>query len=267
MIVVKIGGGSTINWDYIGADIRALQKKDSLIIVHGASVKRDEIAKKLGAPTKVVTSPSGISSVYTDEKAIEIFLMVYSGLTNKQISALLLKHGINAIGLSGVDAKLWQAKPKKELLSKEGNKIKLLKNNKTGRVEKINTNLLKTLLENGYVPVISAPAISYEYEIVNTDNDWAAAVTAASMRAEKLVYLFEAPGLLKDYRKESSLIKHIPRDKISEYLKYANGRMKKKLLGAKKALELGVKNIYFGDGRIKNPISSVLKGKGTVISS
>ncbi len=265
MIVVKIGGGSTINWDFVADDIASLQKKESFVVVHGASVKRDEIAKQLGSPTKTVTSPSGISSVYTDEKAIEIFLMVYSGLVNKQIVAMFLRHGIRAIGLSGVDGNLWEAKPKKELLVKERNKTKLLKGNKTGRVEKINTHLLDALLKSGYVPVISAPAISYEYEIVNTDNDWAAAVTAASMRAENLVYLFEAVGLLRNFENPSSLIKTIPGKDIGKYMLYAQGRMKKKLLGAQKALELGVKNIHFGDGRIKNPISSVLKGKGTTI--
>ncbi|MBI3366095.1 [LysW]-aminoadipate kinase, partial [Candidatus Roizmanbacteria bacterium] len=206
MILVKVGGGKTINWNFIAKDISQLQKKDTIVIVHGASVKRDEIADKLGAPTKTVTSPSGITSVYTDEKALEIFLMVYSGLANKQIVAVLQKYGVNAVGLSGVDGKLWQAKAKKELLVKEGNKIKLIKDNKTGRVEKINTKLVSILLENGYIPVISAPAISYENEIVNTDNDWAAAIMAGSLHVEKLVYLFEAPGLLKNHKDELSII-------------------------------------------------------------
>lgn len=266
MILVKVGGGKTINWDFIAEDIKTLQKKEKIIIVHGASVKRDEIAQKLGSPTKTVTSPSGITSVYTDEKALEIFLMVYAGLINKQIVAKLLKHEVTAVGLSGVDGTLWQAKAKKDLLIQEGTKIKLIKDNKTGRVEKINTNLIKVLLKSNYVPVISAPAISYENQIVNTDNDWAAAVTAGALHVEKLVYLFEAPGLLKDHKDDSTLIRKIQKSKLSEYLSYAQGRMKKKLLGVQKAIELGVKNIYWGDGRIKSPVTSALSGKGTIIS-
>ncbi len=266
MILVKVGGGKTINWDFIAEDIKTLQKKEKIIIIHGASVKRDEIAKKLGSPTKTVTSPSGITSVYTDEKALEIFLMVYAGLMNKQIVAKLLKHGVNAVGLSGVDGALWQAKAKKELLIQEGKKVKLVKDNRTGRVEKINTDLIKMLIKNNYVPVISAPAISYENEIVNTDNDWAAAVTAGSLQVEKLIYLFEAPGLLKNHKDESTHIKKIQKIKLSEYLQYAEGRMKKKLLGVQKAIELGVKHIYWGDGRIKSPVTSALLGKGTVIN-
>ncbi len=266
MIIIKVGGGKTINWDFIAKDVARLQKKEDIIIVHGASVKRDEIAEKLGSPTKTVTSPSGITSVYTDEKALEIFLMVYAGLANKQIVAKLQKYGVNAVGLSGVDGKLWQAKPKKELLVKEGSKTKLIKDNKTGRVEKINTELIKILLNNSYVPVISAPAISYENEIVNTDNDWAAAVMAGALKADTLVYLFEAPGLLRNYKDESTLIKKISKDKLSDYFQYAQGRMKKKLLGVQKAVEFGIKKIYWGDGRIKNPITNSLKGKGTLIS-
>lgn len=266
MILIKVGGGKTINWDFIADDIKTLQKKEQIIIVHGASVKRDEIAEKLGSPTKTVTSPSGITSVYTDEKALEIFLMVYSGLVNKQIVSTLQKYNVNAVGLSGVDGKLWQAKAKKELLIQDGKKVKLLKNNRTGRVEKINTDLLKILIKNNYVPVISAPAISYENEIVNTDNDWAAAVTAGSLQVEKLIYLFEAPGMLKNHKDESTLIKKIKKAKLSDYLQYAEGRMKKKLLGVQKAIELGVKQIYWGDGRIKNPVTSALSGKGTFIN-
>lgn len=266
MILVKVGGGKEINWDFIAEDIKSLLKTEKVIIVHGASVKRDEIAEKLGSPTKTVTSPSGITSVYTDEKALEIFLMVYSGLMNKQIVSLLLKHGINAVGLSGVDGALWRAKAKKELLIQEGKKVKLIKDNRTGRVEKINTELIRILVKNKYAPVISAPAISYENEIVNTDNDWAAAVTAGTLKVDKLVYLFEAPGLLKNHKDESTLIKKIPKEKLSDYFQFAEGRMKKKLLGVQKAFDLGVTTIYWGDGRIKSPVTSALSGKGTVIS-
>ncbi len=266
MILIKVGGGKTINWDFIAEDIARLQKKEDIAVVHGASVKRDEIANKLGSPTKTVTSPSGITSVYTDEKAIEIFLMVYSGLVNKQIVATLQKHGVNTVGLSGVDGKLWQAKAKKELLVKDGNKTKLIRDNKTGRVEKINTDLIKILIKNKYIPVISAPAISFENEIVNTDNDWAAAVMAGALKADTLVYLFEAPGLLRNYKDESTLINKIPKEKLAEYFQYAQGRMKKKLLGVQKAFELRIKRVYWGDGRIKNPIANSLKGKGTIIS-
>ena len=149
---------------------------------------------------------------------------------------------------------------------KENEKIKLLRGNLTGRVEKINDRLIRLLVDHGYVPVISAPAISHESEIVNTDNDFATAVMAGSLGVSEVVYLFEAPGLLKDFQDKKSVIPSIKKDSLDEFMKFAEGRMKKKLLGVKKAFELGVKKIYFGDGRVKNPITNVLKGNGTLIS-
>ncbi len=266
MLLIKVGGGKTISWDYIAQDLVNLLKKEKVIIVHGASAVRDEIAKKLNQPTKTVISPSGISSVYTDQKALDIFLLVYAGLVNKKIVALLQKHGVNAVGLSGVDGKLWQGKRKQNLYFQEGKKIKLLTDNLTGKVEKINTKLIKLLLKNNYIPVICPPAISYNYEIINTDNDFAIAAMIRALNIKKIISLFEAPGMLKDPKNEKSLIPEIKISEIADYLKYADGRMKKKLLGAKRAFEYGVKTIYWGDGRIKNPIINALHRKGTIIS-
>jgi len=84
MILIKVGGGKQINWNFICQDIKTLTKQDEkIILVHGASAVRDKIAQRLDVPTKTIISPSGVSSVYTDAKAIDIFLMVYAGLVNK----------------------------------------------------------------------------------------------------------------------------------------------------------------------------------------
>lgn len=266
MFLIKAGGGKGINWEGICLDISQLNIKEKIILVHGASVQRDEMAARLSIPVKSVVSPSGTTSVYTDKEALDVLLMSYVGLANKRIVARMHQHGINAVGLCGVDGKLWQAKPKKEILAKEGEKVKLLKDNLTGRVEKINTELINILIEHNYLPVICTPAISYENEIVNTDNDWAVAVMAESLQIKKLVYLFEAPGLLENPLQEESIIPHIEKEKIDDYLKYARGRMKKKILGAKRAIEGGVEVIYWGDGRVENPVKKALEGRGTVIS-
>lgn len=266
MILVKAGGGKGINWEGICQDLAEISKKEKVILVHGANAQRDEIAAKLAIPTKTVTSPSGISSVYTDKTAIDVFLMAYAGLVNKRIVAMLHQHGVNAVGLSGVDGRLWEARHKKDTLIKEGNKVKLLKGNLTGRVERINTGLIDLLVENGYIPVICPPAISRENEILNTDNDWAVAVMAEALGITQIISLFEAPGLLKDPDDEDSLVSHIEKNKIDSYLQYARKRMKKKVLGAKRAIDAGVETIYWGDGRRERPIKAVLAGEGTIIS-
>ena len=131
-----------------------------------------------GIPIKKITSPSGISSVYTDKKVIDVFLMTYCGLINKKIVSILQRFGVNAIGLSGVDGRLWEAKRKDVVYSLEKGRTKLIKDNLTGKVERVNSRLLMLLCKNGYVPVLCPPAISFDNEIVNTDNDTAVAVLA-----------------------------------------------------------------------------------------
>lgn len=266
MLLIKVGGGKRINLDGICRDISSLILKEKIILVHGASSYRDEIAERLSVPIKTVISPSGVSSVYTDEQLLDVFLMVYAGLINKKIVSLLQKNGVNAVGLSGVDGKLWQAKPKKEIFIREGKKTLLLKNNLTGRVESVNTELINILLNNNYLPVICSPALSFKGEIVNTENDWAAAITAEQLKIKKMAVLFESPGLLENSEDEGTLITHIKKEKIDHYFKFAKGRMKKKIMGAKRAVEGGVEIIYWGDGRIENPVLNVLEGRGTIIS-
>lgn len=154
----------------------------------------------------------------------------------------------------------------KEIMAREGDRVILLKDNLTGRVEEINTELINLLVENNYLPVICSPAISFEKEIVNTDNDWAIAIMAEKLKIRKLVVLFENPGLLENPDDESTLVPRVEKEKIEDYLAFARGRMKKKILGAKRAMEGGVDVIYWADGRIENPILNALEGKGTVIS-
>ncbi len=266
MILIKAGGGLGIRWDYIAADIAEIQKKEAVIVVHGASARRDEIAKTLGMPTKTIISPSGVSSVLTDEDAIDVFLMVYAGLANKKIVAELQKNSVNAIGLSGVDGRLWQAKQKPAVYSVENGKTKLITNNLTGRVESVNKDLLELLISNKYVPVLCPPAISEDGQILNTDNDFACALIAAAMNIKKMVVLFEEKGLLANFADKNSIVGRVNKSGLDNYMTSAQGRMKKKLLGAKKALELGVETIYWSDGRIENPISKALNGLGTIIS-
>ncbi len=265
MILVKVGGGEAVNWAGLAADIAAVREAEPVIVVHGAHALRDALAARLGIPVRKVVSPSGVSSVYTDEEALEVFLMAYPGVANKRIVARFIRGGVNAVGLCGVDGRLWQATAKKDLLVRENGKTKLLRNNLTGRVDKVNAGLLRLLIDGGYVPVVSAPAITDEGDIVNTDNDTAAAVLAEQMGIERLVFLFEAPGLLKDPERPETIIHRIPRASLDEFMGFAEDRMKKKLLGVKRAFEGGAKEVYFGDGRRERPLKDALDGLGTVI--
>lgn len=263
MIIVKVGGGKNINWDYIAADIKKLKEK--VVVVHGANVFMSEISQKLGVFEKIITSPSGFTSRYTTPQVMDVLTMVYSGLVNKKIVAAFQKHNVNAVGLTGADGRLWLGKRKEVIYAKEGDKVKVIRDSQTGNVESVNAQLLKVLIKNGYTPVVTIPAITKQGELINVDNDRAVAAMAKALFVSKVVMLFEAPGLLKDINDESSKIPSIDKKKLDSFLEKAEGRIRKKLLGAKEALLSGVKHVYFGDGRIAHPVREALSGKGTVI--
>jgi acetylglutamate/LysW-gamma-L-alpha-aminoadipate kinase len=149
--------------------------------------------------------------------------------------------------------------------SVENGKRKIIRDDYTGKIEKVNFSLLKTLLDGSYFPVIAPVAVSEQGEALNVDADRAAAMVASALKAETLVLLTAVPGLMEKFPDESTLIKKLPQAKLPSALDAAQGRMKKKVLGAEEALKGGVGNVIIADGRIQNPISSAISGNGTVI--
>ncbi len=130
----------------------------------------------------------------------------------------------------------------------------------------MDASLLQLLVEHGYLPVIAPLAISPEGDALNVDADRAAAMVAGAVKAEKLMLLTNVPGLLRQFPDESTLIPHLPAAGLEQALSFAEGRMKKKVLGASEALGLGVREVIFADGRAEQPVQAALAGKGTVIS-
>jgi acetylglutamate/LysW-gamma-L-alpha-aminoadipate kinase len=265
MLIIKVGGSKNLNWDKIGPNIAKIAKSRDVILVHGASEIRDEIASNMDHPTEEIVSPSGVTSVFTDQESLKIFMMAYPGLVNKTIVAKLQSYGVNAVGLSGVDGKIWEGKWKSKVLEKKGDKVFMREGNLTGNVQKINSGLLETLLQNGYMPVLCPPAISFDNQIINTDNDMAIATMTEFLDVDELVSLFAAKGLMKDLEDETSLIKEVKLSEIEDYYKYTKGTMKKKIMGAKRCLENGVRKIYWGDARNNEPVSKAMDGEGTVL--
>lgn len=262
MLVVKIGGSQGINLDVI---LKDLAKQKRFVLVHGASHELNTISKRLGKPPRMVTSVSGFTSRYTDRETLNMFEMVYCGSANKRIVEKLQVLGVNAIGLSGLDGRLVVGKRKPFVKVIEDGKKKILRDDYTGKVEKVNVDLIKLLLKNGYVLIISPLAISYNNEAINVDGDRMAALISAALKADTLIILSNVPGLLRDKDHEKSLIKKIDKKEIDNYMKYAQGRMKKKLLGVKEALDGGVKRVILADARIESPITNALNNRGTVI--
>jgi acetylglutamate/LysW-gamma-L-alpha-aminoadipate kinase len=254
MIVLKIGGSEGINYDYIADDIAVLVKQGQpLLVTHGGSALTNQVAEQLGHPPQFVTSVSGFTSRRTDRRTLEIFEMVYCGQVNKGLVEKLQTRGVNAVGLSGLDGRIWEGLRK--------GAIKVIQN---GR-KRVNTTLLQTLLDAGTLPVLTPPAASYDGEAINVDGDRAAAATAAAFQAEALIILSNVPGLLEKFPDESSLIRHIPTGKIDQFMSVAEDRMNKKVMGAQEALAQGIGRIIFADGRVEQPVRRAMAGQGTVI--
>jgi acetylglutamate/LysW-gamma-L-alpha-aminoadipate kinase len=265
-IVVKLGGTAGVDFSAICTDAAELLKRDTqLVLVHGGSSEANSLGEALGAPPKFITSPSGYTSRYTDRKTLEIFAMAVNGKVNTLLVEQLQMLGVNAFGLSGVDGKLMQAVRKDSIQSIEKGKRKMIRDDYTGKIECVNTELLQTLLSGGYVPVIAPMAVSQKGEALNVDADRAAAMVASALKAETLVLLTAVPGLMKNFPDESTVIRQLTQSQLSGALEAAQGRMKKKVLGAEEALQGGVNRVVIADGRIENPISNALKGNGTVI--
>lgn len=266
MIVVKVGGSKGITYDYVCSDIADLFKGGRpVVLVHGGSYETNVLSQQLGHPPEFVTSVSGFVSRRTDRRTLEIFEMALCGKVNKQIVELLQRNGANAIGLSGLDGRLLEGKRKDAIKVIVDGRKRVIRDDYTGTVQTVNVALLRLLLDAGYLPVITPPAISTESEAMNVDADRAAAAVAAALGAEQLIILSNVPGLLREYPDESTLIRHIPAAQVEQAMSFAEDRMKKKVLGAVEAIAEGVKRVVFADARLERPVTAALAGQGTVI--
>ena len=256
MITIKIGGSvvdnlhpSTID------DIKKVVQQEGVILVHGGGKEVTKVTKQLGKEPKFVVSPSGIKSRYTDKETSEIFTMVMSGRINKTIVQMLQKNGINAVGLSGMDGKTIEANRKKKLMiMNEKGRKQVIDGGYTGKISNVNSDLIKTIMDKGYTPVISPIAISEESEFLNVDGDRAAANVAGHVNADKVLFITNVDGLLM----EDKLVEKLSLKEAKEIMPKIGFGMEKKILAATEALEMGVTEALIANGQKENPISSAI---------
>jgi len=266
LTTVKIGGAAGVDVETVCADVAALARRgEQFVLVHGGSEQTNQLSEQLGHPPRFITSPSGFTSRYTDRTTLEIFAMATAGKINTLLVERLQHCGVNALGLSGVDGRLMVARHKEAVRSVENGRTRILHGDHTGAIQTVNADLLRLLLAAGYVPVVAPLAISPQGVALNVDADRAAAMVGAALAAETLVLLTAAPGLLRRFPDESTLVETLPSSHLEQALAYAEGRMKKKVLAAQEALRGGVVRVVIADGRRENPVSSALAGRGTAI--
>lgn len=263
MLVCKVGGANGNDVDNVLID---LAPRREYVLVHGGSNEVDQLAEALGRPPKYLTSPSGVVSRYTDAATMEVFLMALAGKMNTQIVARLQSLGARAIGLSGADGGLLRGRRKEAVRAVDGGRVLLVKDDHSGTIDEVNAELLNVLLASHYVPVVCPPAVTAMGELINADADRVAAKVAVALQAEQLLLFTNVPGLLREPGDPSSLIPRVPRDDLDRVMNFAYGRMKKKLVAAKEALEGGVPRVVIATSRAEDPVERALSGLGTVIA-
>jgi len=264
-LVVKIGGGAGVATAAIVQDVaQFVARGERVVLVHGGSDLTNTLSQQVGYEVRMVTSPtSGMVSRYTDGETLRLYAMAVAGQINTELVALLQQHGVNALGLAGVDGRLLVARRKAVVrsLTTEG-RIQILRDDYTGQIEHVNSGLLIQLLDAGYTPVIAPLALGHAGERLNVDGDRAAAAIATALHADTLALMTNVPGLLTDKDDPTTLIAAIPQNEIDAYMRYAQGRMRKKLLGAQEALAGGVTRVCIGHASLL----AVLRGSGTTIA-
>lgn len=268
-MVVKIGGAAGIEMEALCLEIaQRWHAGERMVLIHGGSDATNVLAEQLGHPPRMVVSPSGHHSRYTDRRTLEIFVMATAGI-NRAMVERLQALGVTAWGLSGVDGRMLRARRKSAIRVVEEGRVRVLRDDWTGTVEAADGDLLRALLYGqlgrAYLPVL-APLAAGEYgEMLNVDGDRTAAVVAAALAARTLVLLSNVAGILRHYPDERSLVPELAIADIDTAMGWCQGRMKKKLLGAREALARGIDRVIIGDARRARPLGDALAGHGTTI--
>lgn len=263
MITVKIGGSvvDDLHPSFI-SDIKKIADSHGIILVHGGGKEVTKVCRQLGKEPRFITSPSGIKSRYTDKETADIFTMVMSGRINKSIVRMLQRNNINAIGLSGADAKTIQADRKKKLLivNEKGRK-QAIDGGYTGKITGINSEFIRLLLGQGLTPVISPIAISEECDFLNVDGDRAAAHIAGKVGTDKVLFITNVDGLLID----DKLVTKMTLDEAKAVRPKIGPGMEKKILASTEALDMGVNEALIANGQREDPISSAINHKSCTV--
>lgn len=260
MNIIKVGGGDAINLPGIAADLAELG--EPAVIVHGANALRDQLAERLGAPKQVLTSVSGYSSVHSDDRALDMIMLAYAGLRNTQLVELCQRSGVDAIGLTGLDGRLIRGRRNQGVRVRRGGKTFIVRD-RSGKPAGVNGALLRTLLRDGYTPVISIPILDEHGTAINSENDDIVVALHAELRARRVFQLIEAPGFLARADDETSVVSELDAAALDRFESQAAGRIRRKLRALKELIALGGAQVILCDGRAEHPLRDGLAGRGT----
>ena len=262
MLVLKIGGSMADKVSHLASDIAQLAQSEKFVIVHGGGPQVTALEKSLGREQTYIYSKEGFKSRHTDAQTMQNFVMAVGGGVNVSLVQTLRKAGVPAVGVCGASGILLAKR--KTLVSFENGKEKLIRDDYSGKITRIEPAPLQALLSAGFVPVVSPIALGEEFEALNVDGDRAAAAIGAALKAEKLVLFTDVEGFYANF--PNDLVASATQSQIAEFQKKASAGMKRKLVAAGEALASGVPEVIMCSGLKERPVSSALSGGGTHFS-
>ena len=256
-VVIKYGGNAMINEELkqqVMEDIALLWLIGvKVVLVHGGGPEISHIMKRLGKEAVFI---DGLR--VTDKETVDIVQMVLAGKINKTLVNLIQMKGGHAVGLSGIDGGILEAKVKDERLGY------------VGEITKVRPQPIQDLLEKNYIPVVSTVASDRQGNTYNINGDTAAAHIAGALGAERLFMMTDIAGILRDVHDPSTLIPEVTVDEALQLYRdgVVSGGMIPKVDCCIEALEHGVNNVVIMDGRIPHSILMELltdEGAGTMV--
>ncbi len=258
-VVVKYGGNAMIDdrlKSQVMEDIVLLWLVGvKVVLVHGGGPEITDLMARLG---KQPTFVDGLR--VTDKETVDIVQMVLAGKVNKTLVNLLECNGGKAMGISGMDGRLIEAKQKDERLGF------------VGSITKVNIEAITDLLEKGYIPVVSTVGCDQQGNSYNINGDTAAAYIAGALHAERLIMMTDIAGILRDKDDPSTLIPSVTLEEAEKLFSEGviSGGMIPKVDCCIQAIHRGVKNVTIMDGRVSHAILMEMltdEGAGTMVMS
>ncbi|MFV0387820.1 MAG: acetylglutamate kinase [Pyrinomonadaceae bacterium] len=271
IFVVKLSGKITEDKENLAAlseEIALLNQVGiKICVIHGGGKQLTELAQKLGVTQTIVGGRR-----VTDDETLELAKMIFAGKINTDILASFRKRGIHAVGLSGIDGNIINAKkrlPQEVRDVAEGSSVMVDFGN-VGEIIEINTELLSLLLDAHYLPVVSSLGADSNGDVFNINADTIAAEVAARLNAEKLIVLSDVNGIYLDSSNAESKISVLTKEDAQELIESgkATGGMIPKLESFLRLLESGVNSIHVINGNLRNSLLMEVftdTGTGTMI--
>lgn len=269
--VVKIGGDAVRDPDRFADDVAHLAANgERVVVVHGGSSAIDETLSALGTEPRYVESPGGVTSRFTDRETMDAVTMATARVNTAFVTAFR-NAGVDAVGLSGVDGGLLTGERKSAVKILENGRKRIERGDHASTVESVDDQLLRLLLDDGRVPVVSLPVYAHESGdgavAANADADRVAAAVAAAV-GEQLTLLTDTAGVYADRDDPATLVERVTTPaELDRLHEAAEGFMARKVLAAERALAGGCERVVIGDATVRDPIVAADAGHGTTITA